>query len=71
MSQPSLYQHIAGVDGLDLGSFGVCPRVADAKKRVNDIALPSIDVLQEDSRLFVAGNRRASSVHSGTEAARV
>jgi enoyl-CoA hydratase/carnithine racemase len=35
--------------------------IADAKQRVNEIALPSIDALQEDSRLFVTGVARPQS----------
>jgi len=32
--------------------------IADAKRRVNDIALPSVDALHEDSQLFLAGLSR-------------
>jgi enoyl-CoA hydratase/carnithine racemase len=32
--------------------------IADAKRRVNDIALPSVEALHEDSQLFLSGLNR-------------
>jgi enoyl-CoA hydratase/carnithine racemase len=35
--------------------------IADAKRRINEIALPAVDALHEDSRLFLAGIARPES----------
>ena len=35
--------------------------IADAKRRINQIALPAMDALHEDSRLFLAGIARPES----------